>query len=147
MHIPGQTTLGKLPGGSWRYRARRTVAEKYDVRAYIGVASGNADKDCRNVDLAGFVKEWLTFSVHCGKEARRDDRKIASPVLAGLAVGIVLGAGVAYLLRGLLYGIHTFDPVSFGGVSVLFLVVALLASAIPSRRAMGIEPLTALRYE
>jgi predicted permease len=74
-------------------------------------------------------------------------RESARPVIAGLGAGIVLGAGVAYLLRGLLYGIHTFDPVSFGGVSVLFLAVALLASVIPSRRAMRIEPLTALRYE
>jgi hypothetical protein len=38
MHIPGRTTLGKLPGGSWRYRARSTVPGKYDVRGYIGVA-------------------------------------------------------------------------------------------------------------
>ena len=68
-------------------------------------------------------------------------------MLTGLGAGIVLGAGVPYLLRGLLYGIHPFDPVSFGGVPVLFLAVALLASAIPSRRAMRIEPLTALRYE
>ena len=74
-------------------------------------------------------------------------RESVRPVLAGLGAGIVLGAGGAYLLRGLLYGIRSFDPVSFGGVSVLFLAVALLASVIPSRRAMRIEPLTALRYE
>jgi predicted permease len=74
-------------------------------------------------------------------------RESSGPVVAGLGVGLVLAAGAAFLLRHLLYGIHTIDAVSFGGVSLLFLGVALLASLIPSRRAVRIEPVAALRYE
>jgi putative ABC transport system permease protein len=74
-------------------------------------------------------------------------RESGRPVVAGLVVGVVLAGGVAYLLRHILYGIHTIDGVSFGGVTVFFLGVALLASLVPSRRAMRIEPVTALRYE
>jgi predicted permease len=74
-------------------------------------------------------------------------RESGRPVVAGLVVGVVLAGGVAYLLRHILYGIHTIDGVSFGGVTVFFLGIALLASLVPSRRAMRIEPVTALRYE
>jgi predicted permease len=74
-------------------------------------------------------------------------RESTRPVLAGLCAGVVLAAGVAYLLRHILYGIHTIDGISFAGVSVLFLAIALLAALIPSRRALRVEPIVALRYE
>jgi putative ABC transport system permease protein len=74
-------------------------------------------------------------------------RESTRPVLVGLCAGLVLAAGVAWLLRGALYGIHLIDAASFIGVALLFLMVGLLASVIPSRRAMRIEPVAALRYE
>jgi predicted permease len=69
------------------------------------------------------------------------------PVVAGLSAGVVLASGVAYLLRHVLYGIHTIDGISFGGVSLLFLAVALLAALIPSHRALRVQPIAALRCE
>jgi len=69
------------------------------------------------------------------------------PVLAGLLAGTLLAVGVSYLLHGFLYGIHTVDGVSFAGVSLLFLAIALLAAYPPSRRAMRVDPMVALRYE
>jgi len=60
---------------------------------------------------------------------------------------VVLACGVAYSLRHVLYGIHTIDGISFGGVSLLFVAVALLAALIPSQRALRVEPTAALRYE
>jgi predicted permease len=71
----------------------------------------------------------------------------AHPVLAGLLVGAFLAVGASYLLRGLLYGINTVDGVSFVGVSLLFLAVALLAAFLPARRASHVEPVIALRHE
>ena len=58
-----------------------------------------------------------------------------------------LAVGASYLLRGVLYGLHTVDSISFAGVSLLFLAIALLASYLPSRRAMRVDPMVALRYE
>jgi macrolide transport system ATP-binding/permease protein len=74
-------------------------------------------------------------------------RDSTRPVLAGLVAGVTLAGGVAYLLRHVLYGIHVIDGLSFGGVSLLLLLIALLAAFVPSRRAMRVEPVIALRYE
>jgi putative ABC transport system permease protein len=74
-------------------------------------------------------------------------RESTRPVLAGLLVGVTLSVGAAYLLRGILYGVHIVDGVSFVGVSLLFLAIALIATYLPSRRAMRVDPVVALRYE
>jgi putative ABC transport system permease protein len=74
-------------------------------------------------------------------------RERTRPVLGGLAAGLMLALGASYLLRAVLYGLGTVDGVSFVGVSVLFLVIALIASYLPSRRAMRVDPMVALRYE
>jgi len=71
----------------------------------------------------------------------------ARPVVAGLLLGSVLAVGTTYVLRGLLYGLRIIDGVSFVGVSVLLMAVALAAAYAPARRASAIEPTVALRYE
>ncbi len=74
-------------------------------------------------------------------------RECIRPVSTGLLVGMILGAGASRLLRGVLYGLGPVDSVSFAGASLLLLAVALIATWVPSRRAMRIDPMTALRYE
>lgn len=74
-------------------------------------------------------------------------RESTRPVFAGLLVGVTLSIGTSYLLRGILYGVNVVDSVSFVGVSLLFLAIALFATYLPSRRAMRVDPVVALRYE
>jgi predicted permease len=74
-------------------------------------------------------------------------RESARPVVVGLIAGMCLATGASYLLRGVLYGLSTIDSISIVGVSALFLAIALLASYLPSRRAMRVDPMVALRYE
>ena len=74
-------------------------------------------------------------------------RESARPVVVGLIAGMCLAEGASYLLRGVLYGLHTVDSISFAGVSLVFLAIALLASYIPSRKAMRVDPMVALRYD
>ena len=71
----------------------------------------------------------------------------ARPVIAGLLAGMVLAVGVSELLRGVLYGLSAVDPLSFAGVSLLFLAIAMLAACPPARRATRVDPAIALQYE
>jgi hypothetical protein len=66
---------------------------------------------------------------------------------AGIAIGLGGALAATRLLSTFLFGVSPTDPLTLGGVAVLLLAVALLASYIPSRRAMRIDPITALRAE
>jgi ABC-type lipoprotein release transport system permease subunit len=65
----------------------------------------------------------------------------------GLAAGLFGGLYVTQLLRGQLFDVQPFDPVTFVGVPVLLLLVAVLASWLPARRAAKVDPVIALRAE
>ena len=67
--------------------------------------------------------------------------------LGGISVGLALGAALARLISSQLYGLSATDPLTFIAVSLLLAGVALLASYIPARRAMRVDPMVALRYE
>jgi putative ABC transport system permease protein len=68
-------------------------------------------------------------------------------VLIGLTLGFAGAAGVSRLLRSYLFGVSPVDPVTYGGIAVLFAVVASLACLVPVRRALRTEPLEVLRHD
>jgi len=65
----------------------------------------------------------------------------------GIAIGIALASGLARLLRGMLYGVESFDPLSYFGLTLLLALVALFACWLPARRAARVDPAVALRAE
>ncbi|HYA62774.1 MAG TPA: ABC transporter permease [Candidatus Sulfotelmatobacter sp.] len=67
--------------------------------------------------------------------------------VAGLALGLLVAFALTRVLSSLLFGVSTHDPVTFGGVSLVLVSVAILACYIPARRATRVEPIIALRYE
>lgn len=68
-------------------------------------------------------------------------------VLAGLLLGLTAAAAGSRLLAGFLFGVSPLDPLSFGAAAVVLTGVALLASWLPARRALRIEPTLALRHD
>jgi len=71
----------------------------------------------------------------------------AKLLLLGLAFGIPAALGLGRFLSNLLFGVRPADPVTFVGVATLLTLVAVAASYAPTRRAMRVDPMTALRYE
>jgi predicted permease len=86
-----------------------------------------------------------------GAERRRILRLVLRQGLAltvtGAAVGLVCALIVSRLMAGLLYGVKPTDPLTFAGVALVLVALALVACFVPARRAIRIDPMTALRHE
>jgi putative ABC transport system permease protein len=86
-----------------------------------------------------------------GAHARDVVRLVAGQSLRLVAIGAVLGlAGAAAgggVLRNLLLGVQTVDPLAYGGVAIVLAIVAFLACYIPARRATQVDPMIALRAD
>jgi ABC-type antimicrobial peptide transport system permease subunit len=67
--------------------------------------------------------------------------------LTGMAIGLAGAFALTRLMRCLLFGVRSTDPLTFIGIAALLSLVALLASYIPARRAARIDPMVSLRRE
>lgn len=74
-------------------------------------------------------------------------QRAAKQLLVGLSIGLLGALAVGQLLRGVLIGTSAADPATFAGVILVLAAATLLASVIPSRRAMRLDPVAALRTE
>ncbi len=67
--------------------------------------------------------------------------------LIGVAIGIGAALGLTRLMANQLFGVSAHDPLTFAGVAMLLMIVAVAASYVPARRAMRVDPMIALRHE
>jgi macrolide transport system ATP-binding/permease protein len=68
-------------------------------------------------------------------------------VLTGVLIAAPVSVAVSQVLRSMLFGLSAIDPATYGGVALLLAVVAVLACLSPARRAVRVDPMTALRCE
>jgi predicted permease len=74
-------------------------------------------------------------------------RETFSLVAIGIALGVPIALALSRYIESLLYNLTPTDPLTLTAVLLLMIAIALLAAIAPSRRAAGIDPLRALRYE
>jgi putative ABC transport system permease protein len=65
----------------------------------------------------------------------------------GVLIGLPCAYGLGKLMASLLFGVSTSDPLTFAGVSIILVFIAIMASFIPARKATKVDPVIALRYE
>jgi len=66
---------------------------------------------------------------------------------AGIGLGILAALGLTRVMSTMLVGVKASDPVTYGGMAVLFFAIAAMACWVPGRRAAGLDPIVALRDE
>ncbi len=89
----------------------------------------------------------MALGAHPSDIVRMTVRKGLVLAAIGLPIGLVGAAFLTRFIQGLLYGVSTTDPVTYVGIPLLLVLVAILASYVPARRASRVDPLVALRSE
>jgi hypothetical protein len=145
------------------HAGRITAPRGWELVRHAGKLPSHPDEDDL-IALAEAVREGRTLGSVMGEVeremgvrvalgARRSDvlglvlREGMRLALSGVAIGLILAAVATRLIAGFLFDVSALDAATFAGMSVLFIVVALVAIYLPARRAASSDPMSALRAE
>jgi predicted permease len=128
------------------------------VASALSVALGGLALLLASIGVYGMVSYTVSRSVHeigirialgadSSEVLSHTLRQALRPVIIGGLTGVAASAAVSWVLSSLLFGLSAYDPVAFIFVPVFMGLEALIASYIPARRALRVDPVVALRYE
>ena len=126
---------------AWLVGAFATLALLLGVLGLYGVIAYSVSQRTREIGvrMALGAQRKSVYQLILGEAARL--------IGAGIVVGLVCSVAAARLVRGMLFGVQPGDIPTLAAVAAVLAVSALVASYIPARRAMSVDPAVALRYE
>jgi len=74
-------------------------------------------------------------------------RQTVRPIVIGVVIGVAAAAAASRALESQLFGISPFDPIAFIGAALFLVSVAVVATLVPTREALKVDPVTTLRCE
>jgi len=126
---------------SWLMGVFAGLALLLSAIGIYGVLSQNVARRTQEIGVR------MALGASAGEILRLMLRRGLALVAVGLAIGAAAALTMTRLLQTLLFGVSRTDPATFAGVAVMLGVVALVATWIPARRAMRVDPLVALRRD
>jgi putative ABC transport system permease protein len=106
-----------------------------------GVTSYSVGQRTREIGIR------MALGARASENLRLIIRQGFQQVAAGVMLGLVASMGLMHTLSGMLFGVTPTDPAVYLFVAVALAAIALLACAIPARRATKVDPMVALRHE
>jgi putative ABC transport system permease protein len=123
------------------------------LSTFSGVALVLAALGIYGVISYGVIQRTHEMGIRMALGAQRSDvlklvlRQAMIVVLIGVGIGLLGSWALSRLMKSLLFNVSVTDPLTFAGIAVLMILIALLACLIPATRATKVDPLVALRYE
>jgi putative ABC transport system permease protein len=143
-----------VSGPDWVARALRLSLFGARIVGGIGLlALALAGVGLFSVSVYSVQRRTREIGIRMALGARPRDvlRAVLGPAARTLLRGLLVGAAGtlcgAFLLRGFLFGLSPLDPFGYFATALLLLAAGLVASYLPARRALSVEPTVALRYE
>ncbi len=138
-----ESVFGLMPlrAGAWMAAVQGAIGVLLAIMGLYAVVSYAVTRRTREIGVR------MALGANRGDVVRLVVREGMRLSVIGLAIGLLLAAGVGLVVSGVLYGVVPVDVPVLGGVTVLLLLISALACYVPARRATRIDPLVALRYE
>jgi macrolide transport system ATP-binding/permease protein len=148
LFLDNQTMKGQVSGTLFPVRVAATLVTVFGALALLlaaiglyGVIAFSVARRTREIGIR------MAIGARPGGVMQLVLQQGLTLVGVGLIIGAILSAAATRVIAGALYGISAADPVAWGLAASLLLVIGTAANLIPARRAMRVNPITALRME